>query len=139
MVDASPVRNRISQWLAYLYGVHGELYYSVENWGDDVWDHQYSYGGNGDGMLYYPGTPAHIGGKTPIPVASMRLKLIRDGMEDYEYLAALATAGQSKLVEEVLKSFITNAFTFKDDPAALQSARTRLGTSLHRIGIGRQP
>ena len=29
-IDASPVRNRIFQWLAYLYGIQGEFYYFVE-------------------------------------------------------------------------------------------------------------
>lgn len=135
MVDASPVRNRIFQWLAFAYRVQGELYYQVDVWGDDPWDHLYYAGGNGDGALYYPGTPAKIGGSTPIPVASIRLKLIRDGMEDYEYLAALAKAGQSEIADRAIASFITNAFTFKDDPAALRAAREQLGTALHKIGL----
>lgn len=137
MVDASPVRNRIFQWLAFSYRIQGELYYQVDMWGPDPWDHLYFAGGNGDGALYYPGTPAKIGGSTPIPVASMRLKLIRDGMEDYEYLAALAKAGQADLANQIIGSFITNAFTFKDDPAALRAAREQLGTALHRLGLAR--
>lgn len=43
---------------------------------------------NGDGILIYPGPDL-----TPIP--SLRLEVIRDGIEDYEYLALL-----SKLVEQ---------------------------------------
>jgi hypothetical protein len=73
-----------------------------------------------------------VGGATPIPVASMRLKSIRDGMEDYEYLAALAKAGEAQLVSDTIRSFITDATTFKDDPAALTAAREKLGTALHR-------
>ena len=51
-IDASPVRNRIFQWLAYLYGIQGGLYYFVENWGANPWTDVYSTGGNGDGILY---------------------------------------------------------------------------------------
>jgi len=39
---------------------------------------------NGDGFLFYPGENG--------PVPSMRLKLIRDGLEDYEYLWLLRDA-----------------------------------------------
>ena len=42
-------------------------------------------GGNGDGNLLYPGTPDRIGGQSFIPIASVRLKQLRDGMEDNEY------------------------------------------------------
>ena len=40
---------------------------------------------NGDGFLFYPGKP--IGVKSLVP--SIRLKLVRDGVEDYEYLYCL--------------------------------------------------
>jgi hypothetical protein len=36
---------------------------------------------NGDGMLIYPGKNG--------PLPSIRLKMIRDGLEDYEYLTLL--------------------------------------------------
>ncbi len=136
MVDASPVRNRIFQWMAYLYKVQGELYYGTDNWGDNPWDHLYFAGGNGDGALYYPGTVDRIGGTQPVAVASIRLKLIREGMEDYEYLFALSKAGHADLANKAARSFITNAFTFKDDPAALRAARELLGTGLHRLSLG---
>jgi hypothetical protein len=136
MVDASPVRNRIFQWMAWLYRIQGELYYATEMWGDNPWDHLYFAGGNGDGALYYPGTVDRIGGTQPIAIASIRLKLIREGMEDYEYLFALSKAGHADLANKAARSFITNAFTFNDDPAALRMARETMGTQLHRLSLG---
>ncbi len=71
----------------------GELYYSMnEAYGhsNDPWTNVRLFGGNGDGTLFYPGRPDRIGGHTDIPIESIRLKLIREGMEDYEYLALLA-------------------------------------------------
>lgn len=136
MVDASPVRNRIFQWMAYLYRIQGELYYETEMWGDNPWDHLFYAGGNGDGALYYPGTVDKIGGTQPIAIPSMRLKLIREGMEDYEYLAALVKAGRTDLATKAARSFITNAFTYKDDPAALSAARESMGTALHQLSLG---
>jgi hypothetical protein len=52
----------------------------------DAWDQLLVAGGNGEGTLWYPGRPDKIGGRTHVPVASVRLKLIREGQEDYEYL-----------------------------------------------------
>ena len=138
MVDASPVRNRVFQWLAYLYDVRGELYYATDYcWhgtcGGDVWNTVYAFGGNGDGTLFYPGTPARIGGTTPIPVSSIRLEHIRDGMEDYEYLRMLAAAGDAAFAERTSRTIITNAFTFDNDPDHYMAARRALGDRLHQM------
>jgi hypothetical protein len=145
MVDATPTRNRVFQWLAYLDRIEGELYYAsdycwtADDCGDatsgntrDPWVSIYAFGGNGDGTLYYPGTPAKISGSTPVPVPSLRLSLIRDGMEDFEYLHALDAAGDGAFASTTARGFITNATTFNNDPAALQSARRALGDRLHR-------
>ena len=74
--------------------LQGELYWGVLGQYSRVkehhdpgllWRDQWTNGANGDGNLFYPGTPDIIGGTTHIPVASLRLKYIRDGVEDYEY------------------------------------------------------
>lgn len=139
MVDASPMRNRVFQWMAHLYRIGGELYYGTDYcWNHpcgagtrDPWTSVYAFGGNGDGTLMYPGLPARIGGVTPIPVPSIRLELIRDGMEDFEYLRALAVAGEGAFAEAQARTFITTAHVFSDDPARLVAAREALGDRLH--------
>jgi Domain of unknown function (DUF4091) len=144
MIDATPVRNRVFQWMAFLYQIQGELYYdtdycwtaSAKNCGGstDPWTSVYAFGGNGDGTLMYPGTAAKIGGTTPVPVSSIRLKLIQEGMQDYEYLIALANAGQSSFAMQTAQRFITNAYTFNNDPNALLNARQTLGQALNSLG-----
>jgi len=42
--------------------------------------------GDPDGTLFYPWDKKRVGGTTPIPIESMRMKLIRNGHQDYEYL-----------------------------------------------------
>ena len=141
MVDATPVRNRVFQWLAYLYRIEGELYYDTDYcWTTacgagttDPWVSVYAFGGNGDGTLFYPGTPDRIGGTTPVPVPSIRLELIRDGMEDYEYLHALDAAGDGTFAYATASTFITNTYTFDNDPAKLAAARLKLGNTLHQL------
>jgi len=133
MIDATPVRNRVFQWMAYLNRVDGELYYQTDLWGEDPWDHLYDFGGNGDGALFYPGTVDKIGGHHPTAVASIRLKLIRDGMEDYEYLHALEQQGHGDFARKVAHTFIQNVLTFSNSPEALLSAREQLGAELHAL------
>jgi hypothetical protein len=138
MIDAAPVRNRVFQWMAYLYRIEGELYYLTDLWREDPWDHLYDFGGNGDGALFYPGTVDKIGGNRPTVVASIRLKLIRDGMEDYEYLHALQKQGRGDFAEKVSRTFIQNVLTFDSNPEALLAARGQLGAELHALARKRR-
>lgn len=150
-VDGKPVANRIMEWMTYLHGQTGELYYYV-----DVCDaalgvstlcgvtsgvnphpnpiiSNYYSGGWGDGTLMYPGSTAYAGTPIPIWLPSMRLKHIRDGMQDYEYLNALQKLGQGLFVDSQVKSLITNSYTFVTDPVAFESVREALGTKLHQL------
>lgn len=103
MVDASAVRNRCQAWQNYSYDASGELYYAtlLHYAGTDanVWTQSglFIEGGIGDGALVYPGNPSSsdghaIGGTdVMIPLASMRLKMMREGIEDYEYMRKAET------------------------------------------------
>jgi hypothetical protein len=150
-IDSAPVRNRIFEWMSYLYNVSGELYWDIDfcwefttdkctSAGDsstlnDPWISDYFLGNNGDGTLIYPGTQAKIGGTTPVPIPSIRLKLIRDGIEDYEYLIKLTNLGLGNFATATANVFITNAYTFSNTSGDLQAARLALGNKLHAIAV----
>ena len=113
VIDASAVRNRAMQWMLYRYGATGELYYETGYalaTKRDAWTDQWAYTGNGDGTLFYPGTVAKIGGRTPIPIASIRLKMIREGMEDYEYLKLLSDVGDPALAQQIASQLFPHAY-----------------------------
>jgi len=134
MIDVSPVANRIMEWMTWKYGIQGELYFSMNvSYGDrgGPWDDINRFGGNGDGTLFYPGVPQRIGGTTQIPIESIRLKLIRDGLEDYEYLNML---GSSPLAREAADSLVHKTYEFEHDPEKLYAARRRLGEELSKRG-----
>jgi hypothetical protein len=133
MVDVDAVANRIMPWLAFAYDIGGELYYNtVEAYNSDhsPWDDQLLHGGNGDGTLFYPGTPDRIGGKTHIPIESVRLKLIREGLEDYEYLVLLGRAGKTELARREVAKLARSVFDWDRRPAALYAARRALAEAL---------
>lgn len=151
-VDGTPVANRLVEWMTYLHGQTGELYYYIDvcdgpggvcgvgapgvsmSPGNPLISNYYA-GGWGDGTLMYPGSSTYLGTAKPIWLPSMRLKMIRDGMQDYEYLNELTKAGYASFAAQQLQSFITNSYTFNNDPAALEAARQALGNKLHELSF----
>jgi hypothetical protein len=137
MIDHTAMRNRAMEWLSFQWGVSGELY-----WGtcfayhpfatNDPWTNQWYYGGNGDGTLLYPGTPAKIGGTRDIPVASIRLKMIREGYEDYEYLKLLSDNGDSTYARQLAARLFPNPWT-QPAPAALFAARDSMASHILKL------
>jgi hypothetical protein len=135
MIDASAVRNRAMEWLSFRYRLAGELYYETAMaFSHDAWTSQWDFNGNGDGTLFYPGTPGKIGGATHVPVASIRLKMIREGMEDYEYLKLLADAGDEAFAQRVAGALFPNAYATEVAPAALMAAREELARRIVELG-----
>jgi Domain of unknown function (DUF4091) len=126
MVDASAARNRAMQWLVFLEDASGELYYETALVLPDAWKSVYAFGGNGDGTLFYPGQRDRIGGSTEVPLPSIRLKQIRQGMQDYEWLKKVADAGDPEFARETARALIPRAHQVGDDGASFEAARLRL-------------
>ena len=101
--------------------------------GNDPWDSVFLVGGNGDGTLFYPGRPDHIGGHTDIPIESIRLKLIREGMEDYEYLSLLAKLGGVKWADEYADRIVKKPYLWESQPETFLKVRQELGEALDRL------
>ncbi|MFL5822693.1 MAG: hypothetical protein ACJ764_04555 [Solirubrobacteraceae bacterium] len=120
-------------WLAFEYRITGELYYAVDISLSHAWTNQYAFGNNGDGNLFYAGNPSVIGGHDPIPIESMRLKLIRDGLQDYEYLRFLATHGRARRAHEVARNLFAAMYRTAVSDGRLQSARAQLQGLVEKI------
>jgi MYXO-CTERM domain-containing protein len=135
MIDAPATQNRAMEWQAWVQKAAGELYYDTTYayTRGDAWTSQYYFGGNGDGTLFYPGTPAKIGGTSQIPIASLRLKLIREGMEDYEYFKALADAGDPAMADAEAAALSPAAYQNETDPAKIDAARHRIALRIEQL------
>jgi hypothetical protein len=143
-VDAVPVANRVMEWMTFSHGLAMELYYGVDSQfcsGCNPWNSLYTYGNNGDGDLVYPCSASQCGIQIPIWLPSLRLKMARDGMQDYEYLKVLTNNLKSTLVQSEIACWITNSYTFNVNPTAaagaftcdLTEARQALGNALHGL------
>lgn len=131
-IDFPLLNYRVWAWLNYRYRMTGLLYWTSVYWGHvkDPWLDQPSFrlSYNGEGMLFYPGKDAGFAG----PVVSIRLKQIREGMEDYEYLHLLAgKIGRDKAIA-LAKRIGRTWRDWEKDPAKLLAARTELARMIEK-------
>jgi hypothetical protein len=164
-LDTTPIAHRVYTWFDMYSGQQGDLYFSDEIcWSacgsnnGDPWQ-GVNYGGtNGDGTLVYPGRTVgnptgfnNVGVSNPILLPSLRLKALRDGMQDYEYMNVLSAKGQGAVVTSAINSFmVTNngqtgvnsgnwAFNNTSAPvngvftSDLPDARNTLGAAMHQL------
>lgn len=124
-IDFPPVHFRAPFWISWHYGVKGFLYWSsiYQAPGKDPWvaphfRDQYW----GEGMLLYPGKNAGLSGPAP----SIRLKLIREALEDFEYMTLAAGQGRKAQVDEIVGSLARSFADWSQNPEAYTAARMKL-------------
>jgi hypothetical protein len=138
-IDRPGTAARAVAWLAWRRGLSGELYYDMlQTWTGDPWTDVRAFAGNGDGTLLYPGRPEALGGRRPFPVDSVRLKIVRDALEDVELLRRATETGLEPLASATAARLVPSARRWERRPAAWLDARRRLGDALaRRLAPGR--
>jgi hypothetical protein len=141
---------RIIGWLSWKLGVEGFEYWDVSSWGrclrdmgskkhvDQVesrWNAN-SFGSyNGDGYLCYPGPNRTL-------LSSIRFEALRDGFEDYEYLAILKrrlgaktgpAAKEARKLLQIGDDLCRKDLTFAADPAVLFAARRKIAEAIEKL------
>jgi len=125
---------RVPAWIGWRYRMRGLLYWggmSFWNHVDDPWTDPRTYNlrkegkgpiFNGEGSLLYPGRAAGYDGIAP----SLRLKALRDSIEDYEYQAILERLGRAAEAEKIVLPLAESFFRWNPDPKVYDEARARL-------------
>jgi len=137
MVDYPPVNERIQAgFLNWTQGATGILYYRADGWtaGNTIssWNNvdTTACGGGlgrpGDGIFLYP--PAPIASTESAP--GIRLKAIRDGIQDYEYAQILTNLGQVSFLNPIILPVATSWTNWNHSTTALEAARLQLGQQL---------
>ena len=140
LVDYPPINERIQAgFLNWTQGATGVLYYRADGWtaGNAIgsWNNvdTNACGGGlgrpGDGIFLYP--PGPIGSTEPAP--GIRLKAIRDGIQDFEYALLLKNQGQASYVEFVLKPIAPSWTKWSHDAADLENVRQKFGQQLQQL------
>jgi hypothetical protein len=139
-IDFAPINYRILPGLlAQSMGLTGILYWRVELWTAHPYEDLkgYSIGTRffpGEGMLIYPGGP--IGSDPVIP--SMRLKWIRFGVQDFEYVAILKRLGRGEWALKRAHRVGTDWKHWTQDVDVLEATRDQLGEEIERLAGGQQ-
>ena len=121
---------RVPTWINRRYNITGLLYWTtitkvIEPWLNPAFSH-YGIHFNGGGFLFYPGTPCGIDG----PVCSMRMKNLRDGMEDYEYFAILEKLAGKEIVKKIVNTVAPSWWDFSKEPEKFLAAREELADEI---------
>jgi len=133
--------------MCWKYGLTGLLYWSVNYWTTNPYEEPMNtpWAQNGNGSLYYPGPDG--------PVPSIRLAILRDGMEDYEYLHRLrelvsgararadipADAGTRALLAQAERllaidpSLVTSMREYTQDPEPLAARRSAIAAAIEDL------
>jgi len=100
---------RAFPWVALRYGATGILYYDTVytySHGGELspWVDNFDFTGYGEGGLFYPCTAKLGQCKTPKVIAALRLKILRDGLEDVQIMKlALAKGFDAQQVNKVVR------------------------------------
>ena len=142
LLDFAGVEHRILFWQTWTLGIRGLQYWCID-WCEKGRD---PYAGltdvtpvNGDGFLVYPGPDG--------PVDSIRWEIIRDGIEDYDYLRMLsdrikkleAAGGNPALLDRArqvlnLKALVPDLVSFPRDPKVLLDKRDEIARMILELG-----
>jgi len=150
-IDNEAIEHRLALWMAWKYNTKGMFIWAGnrgwskkntdrKDWEQAGWQLSdqpsgFPYAGihNGNGFLIYPG-----------PHPSIRLKVLRDGLEDYGYFMELKRRAAMSTNEEIHKkvegllsmpqTVLTDAHYFNRNPAALLNTRKEMARLIEVLG-----
>jgi hypothetical protein len=139
-IDQPTSQARAMGWHGFRANLDGEHYWTAagayaRSWnacvGTNPTNCQYTAAGeatgmNGDGNLFYAWNPAKIGGTTPIPAESIRLKRFRDGREDNDLMQLLAAHGKAADAQAIAAGLFPRFDQSTRTPAQVAAARHQL-------------
>mgnify|MGYP001275817689 CR=1 FL=1 len=167
-IDSDAINMRMWLWMSYKYHLTGILVWSSNCWNaegcsphgvfQNIWEDPMTYMdgnglpdgaaaeyGNGDGMFFYPPNRDPNNDKTKYltgPVPSLRIEILREGIEDYDYMIMLehfvrsARPGQQNLVRaaekilDIKQDVFVNDQEYTKDPRILMKYRQQMGKLL---------
>jgi len=147
-IDAPALDLVMVPWITARYHMDGILYWAMNFWNQtpNPWLDPVTYisgfhcsGGyvlNGEGSVIYPGdyTKRYTGQpNVDGPVSSMRMELLRDGIEDYEYLWMLKAAGDEEFAEAQIRNLVLDVSTFSRNLEELYLSRKAMARRLEDL------
>jgi len=147
-IDAPAMDPIMVPWITWRYGMQGILYWDMKHWSEvkSPWTDPVTFMSgyfcsdgrvlNGEGSLIYPGSEttqytgqANVDG----PVSSIRFELLREGIEDYEYLWLLKALGDASFADDAAKSMVVDVRAFSRNPEELFALREKMARRIEQL------
>ena len=172
-IDSYAINMRMWLWMSYKYNLEGILVWQSNQWNNsgnrvfpgnmlqNIWEdpmtYKSGYGtplgsspefGNGDGMFFYPPNRDPNNDKSKYltgPVPSIRLEILREGLDDYDYMMMLedcvekAGTNHQSLIKKARKllnfgsEVFVNDTTYAKNPQILMDYRLQMGQLLEQF------
>jgi hypothetical protein len=134
MVHWVGAAHRVLFWQQKQRGINGFLYWSAVYWDPkftrDPWTNirtfEFHGGAYGDGSLVYPGDRVGING----PVTSIRLELLRDGIDDFDYLTLFEKLRGKEATKALIARATTDLDTYTTAPMLLDALRREMAEAI---------
>lgn len=139
-IDFAPVNFRLQPgFISQTLGLTGLLYWRVDDFiSSNPWtdvNNAGTFSSNnypGEGMLFYPGTQVGLDQVVP----SMRLKWLRDGVEDYDYVQILKNQGGATQALQISQSVGPDWTNWTRSESAVVAARVQVGQAINALAGG---
>ena len=151
-IDAPAMDPVMVPWITWRYGMQGILYWDMKYWSQtaDPWQNPVTYLSgflcsdgyilNGEGSLLYPGSEvkANTGQRNVDgPVSSIRFELLREGIEDYEYLWLLNSMGGGAFADEAVRGMVVDVRAFSRNSDDLYALREKMAHRIEQLAKGK--
>jgi hypothetical protein len=130
-INFDPLDYRISLgFISQSLGITGFQQWSVDQWTSDPWNVMTELVNTpSDGLLVYPGPYAGLVGVAP----STRLKWLREGVNDFEYVQILKGLGQGAWALQQAATVGKDWHTWTRGPSAIEAVRITLGDKIDQL------
>ncbi|MBI5566010.1 MAG: DUF4091 domain-containing protein, partial [Chloroflexi bacterium] len=134
-LDHPGIESKFTGWFLWKYRVRGIAYYSLNDWSKNPWTQPMTDGHNGDTFMLYPpsesNTAIAYGSNGHRFVPSIRFELMRDSLEDYEYLYVLGggqpQVNQTNAADVQVNKIIAGLSSYTRDDDFIYNLRRLIG------------
>ncbi len=134
-LDHPGIESKFTGWFLWKYRVRGIAYYSLNDWSKNPWTLPMTDGHNGDTFMLYP--PSESNSAIPYGsnghrfVPSIRFELMRDSLEDYEYLYVLSggqpEVNQTNTADAQVNKIVAGLISYTRNDEFLYNLRRLIG------------
>ena len=147
-IDAPAMDLVMVPWITAKYQMDGILYWAINWWSETAnpWLNANTFHSgflcsdgsilNGEGSLWYPGDYVErYTGQPNVngPISSIRFELLREGIEDYEYLSMLKKLGDNSFAAKQVENLVVDVKAFSRNVADLYAARKTMAERIESL------